>query len=238
MNDTPEISLPKDKKVLVIGGGIAIVAIYWWWNRAPAVPAPDTGVPASDDSTRVPAGAASGDASTSAPPADVPMDDTAWAQKAITTMSALGFDSGRVSAVTSKWLSGEGIDSVKEAALVSLILSRVGLPPSGLHPVLNTTVPAPTDPPVKPPPAATWRGPMVRVARGLPVINVKVQTKSEWLWWVRHEYTNLPPDVARQTAAAKQLMVFNISLRGKKYNRAILDPAVTPVISVPAALYV
>lgn len=233
--DTPPLKLPKDKKVLVIGAGVAIIGVYWWWNRAPAVP---TDTPITPDTSRVPIGSATGntsDGDSPAPPDPAPIDDTAWAQKVITSMTALGYEPSRVSQVTSKWLDGRTIDSVQEAALVALILARVGLPPSGLHPVLGTVVPAPGAPPPTPKPS-DWHGPLVRKERGGPVLVVHVQTASAWLYWVKHEYTNLPPDQKRLDQAAAALRAFNITTRGKAYRRDILTPKDTPNISIPVAL--
>lgn len=235
-----KLHLPKDKMTLIIGGGVALVGVYWWWNRAPAVPEPDPAVPASSDATRVPpdGAGASGDGTTGATPgSDAPTDDAAWAQRVLTTMTALNWEPSRVSAVTSKWLDGTVIDSIAEASLVSLILLRVGYPPSGLHPQLGVLTPTP---PTGPPPApgpAVWRGPLMRIAGGGAVLPVKVQQNSVWIYWIRHSYRNAPPQGSgAEQRAADWLRRFNVTTHGKNWNRDTLNPKDTPVINIPASI--
>lgn len=241
MTDAPEsadLHLPKDKKVLFIGGGIALVALYWWWNRAPATPPTSTAVPASSDATRIPIGSASGDAvSNPAPPSTAPVDDAAWAQKVLVDLGAAGQEPTAIAAVTSKWLNQESISTPREVFLVSLILGRDGLPPSGLHPVLGATVPPPGGPPPPPPPATGWKGPLYRTQPGGAWVTIKVPTTTAWLWWVRQEYKNLPPNgSAAELRAAAFLRTFNVQTRGRQYNREILNPKDTPYINIPAAI--
>lgn len=237
--NSPDLHLPKDKKVLFIGGGIALVGFYWWWNRAPATPPALSAVPASSDATRVPLTApdgSSGDTPLPSGPA-APIDDAAWAQKVLIDMGAAGQEPTAIASVTSKWLNQEPITSMREVYLTSLILTRDGFPPSGLHPVLGSTVPPPTGPPSPTPGPVVWRGPLYRTQAGGPVTTVKVQNTTAWLWWVRNSYKNLPPTGSQaELKAAAFLRTFNVQTRGRQYNREILNPAVTPYINIPAAI--
>lgn len=237
--DAPEnpIKLPKNKNVLIFGGVAGAAVLYWWWHRAPAVATPDTTLtPSTDPNVRDPGPGASGDVTGTAPAGPVaPVDDTAWAQLALSTMTARGFEPTLVSDITNHWLSSEPITTAKEIALVAVMLPIVGYPPSGLHPILGNTAPSPAPTPTPPPPSA-WTGPLVRKAKGGATLTVRVPFTSAWEWWVMHEYTNIPPDAARRTAAAKALHKVNEDKRGRAYHWDTVSPP--QVIDIPAALYV
>lgn len=236
--NSPDLHLPKDKKVLVIGGGIALIGFYWWWNRAPATPPALSAVPASSDATRVPLTTPDGTSGTALPSGPAaPVDDAAWAQKVLIDLGAAGQEPTAIASVTSKWLNQDAITTPREVFLVSMILTRDGLPPSGLHPVLGGTVPPPPGPPSPTPGPVAWRGPLYRTQAGGPVTTIKVPATSAWLWWVRNEYKNLPPTGSQaELKAAAFLRTFNVQTRGRQYNREILNPKDTPYINIPAAI--
>ena len=148
--------LPMGAWIAVIGGGLALA---WYTmrqqNNSSAEPQVDTsGVAGVGDGSvggwvaTNPTDNGSGGSGSGAP-----QTNEAWAVQAINWLIAQGYDGATSDSAIRKYLAGsDPAPSVKEWALISLVLAKFGSPPNPLPPNVNEPPPPPTgQPPVTQP---------------------------------------------------------------------------------------